>query len=874
MEKLNYLKYHHFKLYKKMSFNRLLQPKLNPFGLIIYSPKEGRVSLKLFSDNFISQNELYKYKGKGTYCNSFNDLFISEEKDFWIINNSNFNVKRKKLPIDKKNHSLIFLPFSSGNGKVFVIGGNDKKTFYYDLKKNYFINWAETNELHNKPSLIKINDYLYIFDTLQQNNFCYERSSLDEGHKKWEKIIPNFDKKIISNFPSGNMAIALDSNGGVVFLGGDNIGLTNNAYIYDPKENKISLTLNGTNDNMSFCDKTFYKINKRYSVALPHYLNEVKEIAVIDKDEQSLIKVNIEFPSNDKNTSSYNYLFNQQNLNQNNNLMICNYYDNGQGNQNLNSQYNNNYTFSQSKIRNIQKTIEEPKEFGYYISTNSSAQTRMKAQNERIKMVPFSSKYIPIKIEKTEILHNLKENKNEIKQSNNEFDKNQEVIEEDKNQDKENNMNYNNVEMNFQLQNNANINENIELNNKEEIQNNMKNIEQSQDIKQPQEEQEIYQEGGNQEQINDEEINYHQIENENQNLSHQEAQEYDQNAQMNQSNENLENENEEEHFEQNEDNVNPEEYNEQIEDQEEKSQNQEQIQNEGNANDNHFVGNNNEQIEQQQIESNEINHQEQNEGEYIEAKNEDEIKNQNKLDFNNAQIQNQNEDDEHFTERGLPTSEEQHEIKNEIDENNQHISGEENNNEYQNYQEYHNEQDNHIQNNEENQVVSEENKIVGQDQEEGEDMQYQQQEGEEMYHQQEGEEMHQEGEEMYQEQEGEEEVQYQEGEEQMQCDGESEGQNGEEQENSVVENNVDNNEEQINDFNGEENIEGEEYEHGNEEEMNFQDENEQEVDNGQKKERDSLQKTLTQNVGENFEQIAEHPSNVYYNKDNFCDYKP
>ena len=99
-----------------MSFNRLLQPKLNPFGLIIYSPKEGRVSLKLFSDNFISQNELYKYKGKGTYCNSFNDLFISEEKDFWIINNSNFKVKRKKLPIDKKNHSLIFLPFSSGNG--------------------------------------------------------------------------------------------------------------------------------------------------------------------------------------------------------------------------------------------------------------------------------------------------------------------------------------------------------------------------------------------------------------------------------------------------------------------------------------------------------------------------------------------------------------------------------------------------------------------------------------------------------------------------------------------------------------------------------------------------------------------------------------
>jgi len=228
-----------------MSFNRLLQPKLNPFGLIIYSPKESRVSLKLLSDKIISQNELYKYKGKGTYCNSFNDLFISEGKDFWIINNTYFNVKRKKLPIDKENHSLIFLPFSSG-GKIFVIGGNDKKTFYYDLKKNYFINWAETNELHNKPSLIKIDDYLYIFDTLQQNNICYERSNLGDGNKKWEKIIPNFDKKLISNFPSGNFATALDSNCGVVFLGGENIGLTNNTYAYDPKENKISLTVNGT----------------------------------------------------------------------------------------------------------------------------------------------------------------------------------------------------------------------------------------------------------------------------------------------------------------------------------------------------------------------------------------------------------------------------------------------------------------------------------------------------------------------------------------------------------------------------------------------------------------------------------------------------
>jgi len=92
---------------------------------------------------------------------------------------------------------------------------------------------------------------------------------------------------------------------------------------------------------MSFYDKTFYKINKKYSVALPHNLSELKEIAVIDKDEQSLIKVNIEFPSfpsNDKNT---------------NNLMACNYCNNNkQGNQYLNPRFGSVYNFfPQTKLK-------------------------------------------------------------------------------------------------------------------------------------------------------------------------------------------------------------------------------------------------------------------------------------------------------------------------------------------------------------------------------------------------------------------------------------------------------------------------------------------------------------------------------------------
>ena len=54
---------------------------------------------------------------------------------------------------------------------------------------------------------------------------------------------------------------------------------------------------------------------------------------------------------------------------------------------------------------------------------------------------------------------------------------------------------------------------------------------------------------------------------------------------------------------------------------------------------------------------------------------------------------------------------------------------------------------------------------------------------------------------------------------------------------------------------GEENVEGDE-------------------DGEQIEERDSLKKTMTQNIGDDVIQIAEYPNNIYYDKENFCDYKP
>ena len=296
-------------------YQKIIQPKFNPFGLYIYSPKEGTICSYTYPEKTINLFELNKINEGSAYCNSYNDLYISgsneyNNKDFLIINNSNYEIKKKNMPTNKNNHSMIFLNFNKNEQWIFIVGGNDKKTFYYDLKKNYFINWGDTNEIYTKPALIHIGEYLYIFDPINYRKNFIERTKLINPNRKWEKLMINIDKKKIYYFPS-KFGLSFDSNGKVLLIGGDNNKM-NNTFVYEPSNKTFTLSQNGTNDNVVLDDKSFYKINNNYSVGLPHNLNETKEIYVVDKDDQSLIKINIEFPKdNNKAKVVSNLSFNE-----------------------------------------------------------------------------------------------------------------------------------------------------------------------------------------------------------------------------------------------------------------------------------------------------------------------------------------------------------------------------------------------------------------------------------------------------------------------------------------------------------------------------------------------------------------------------------
>ena len=293
------------------NYQKIIQPKLNPFGLYIYTPKDGTVCSYIYPEKTINLFELNKINEGSAFCNSYNDLYISgsndsNSKDFWIINNGNYEIKKKKMPSNKNNHSMIFLNFNKIDQWVFIIGGNDKKSFYYDLRKNYFINWGETNEIYTKPAFIQIGEYIYIFDSINYKKNYIERTKIINPERKWEKLNIKIDKRKISYFPS-KFGLSYDSDGKILLLGGDNNKL-NNTLVYEQSNNTFTLSEKGKNDNAILDDKTFYRINHKYSVGLPHNLKETKNICVIDKDNQSLIKINIEVPKDNNKTKGVSNL--------------------------------------------------------------------------------------------------------------------------------------------------------------------------------------------------------------------------------------------------------------------------------------------------------------------------------------------------------------------------------------------------------------------------------------------------------------------------------------------------------------------------------------------------------------------------------------
>ena len=278
-------------------FEIIIQPKINPFGLFVYKVKEGIINVQVYPEKISKKYDLDKYSDFSAYCNSPQSLFISGGKlsnlpikDFWIINNYKYSIIKEKMPIGKLNHSMIYIAIND-NEYIFIVGGNNLNTFYYDIKNRTFENWGDINSNHIKPALFQYKNYLYCFNSFSDDydNYYFERTNLESQEHIWEKVFPIFDNDTI-DFKTESFGVSGCTNGNILLVGGINI--KPRTLIYDPINNFLSLSKSGKNEKIILSDKYFYKVNNSHYVALPTTLKSKKEIAIVNKIKQNIRLIN------------------------------------------------------------------------------------------------------------------------------------------------------------------------------------------------------------------------------------------------------------------------------------------------------------------------------------------------------------------------------------------------------------------------------------------------------------------------------------------------------------------------------------------------------------------------------------------------------
>lgn len=274
------------------SMEKILQPKTRPFGLYIYKPKDAVISLEHYPPKIASKFDLEKYGDSSANCNSPTHLYASGgqgNKSFWIIDKNNHSIIKKILPMNKSNHSMIYL--KKPTECVFFVGGDDLKSFYYDIKKNCFINWGDSHERNKKPALAQSGDFLYCLGTLTKRNNYFERTNLKANNRRWEKVYPAIENGKENAIFNQSFGACQGSNGKILLLGGQNPEQVN-TFSYDPLKNSLTECPNSKNEPIDLNDKSFYKVDKVHNIALPSTLGQNKEVAIANKLKRSVRKIN------------------------------------------------------------------------------------------------------------------------------------------------------------------------------------------------------------------------------------------------------------------------------------------------------------------------------------------------------------------------------------------------------------------------------------------------------------------------------------------------------------------------------------------------------------------------------------------------------
>ena len=350
------------------------KPFNNPFEVFVFNKKDKILKIQKYGYELIKNEGLDNYGPSSAYCNGNNYLFISGGetknseiiKKFWKIKLDTQEIETFDMK-EKKNHSMIYIK----GDYVFIVGGNDLKTFYFDIKESSMNVWGDLNISRTEPSLILISNHLYCFDNVnskgKKDEFTIERTDITLEHGDWEIIQPILDSLENQKLNQKFFGVSKSIDDNILFLGGN--------MNEEDKKNKFNYKFNVNNktvevseipfEEYNFKEKTFLPYKNNVDYILPDFNRHHPEVIFFQKNKNKLSLVKYE-PSKDKNLRSgkkniidckYNFnmpsislptteniISHKENINLNNNIKgenLIGQYKNNNENSNINDNEKN-----------------------------------------------------------------------------------------------------------------------------------------------------------------------------------------------------------------------------------------------------------------------------------------------------------------------------------------------------------------------------------------------------------------------------------------------------------------------------------------------------------------------------------------------------
>ena len=483
------------------------KPFYNPFEIYTFEPSRNLIRFKRYSQNLIAEKELDKFSIESAYCNGNNHLFLSGGLNpnnqggldlFWDIDLGTDDLSSPINMVPKKNHSMMY-----DDKKVYIVGGEDEKTLFYDTETKNMNKIANLNIKRFEPSLIRSDNYLYCFDTScrkNNNKFSIERINLNNmAQSKWEIIYPNISPQIGDKvYNQKFFGIIEDYKRNIIFLGGiyDNTqnktGEENNP-IMNMKYNINKNTIDNSDipfQEVSFGEKTFLPMDYKNYFILPNFPKRLPNVVYFEK-VKNLFKISSykSNPRNQKKKDDHNTrlfsskikaslfglnfdmpgLHKEVDINMNNNIEFPTQHNNINNNYEINNFKNNNSKGNEDTIdnNNINTGININMNSNYSRTKASNfIEPEVKIETNPVENIDLNPKDININLN-----NGLNKGDIDINQRNN----NNDIEINIKKYKIENDINMNpNINTNLDTGNiNANIDTNINANTKAEINTNI-----------------------------------------------------------------------------------------------------------------------------------------------------------------------------------------------------------------------------------------------------------------------------------------------------------------------------------------------------------------------------------------------------------------